>query len=100
MERRLCGGTAIDGLDGGEFEEAGLGLTLAAAFVVGTAFVLALIPVAIALFQPAPQLGWLGGIAGILGAGVGGVKVLAMAWGAGARLLGPHPVTATAAFAD
>jgi hypothetical protein len=100
VERRLCGGTAIDELDGGDLEEAGLGLTIAAALVACAALVLMSVPVAIALFHPALRLGWVGGVAGSLGVALGGVKVLAMAWAAGARLLRPHPAPASPAFAD
>ena len=75
-------------------------MTLAAATVACAALLLALVPVAIALFQPEVPVAWMGGIAGCVGAALGGAKLLAMAWAAGARLSRPHPVTASAAFAD
>jgi hypothetical protein len=99
VERRLCGGTAIDDLDG-DLDEAGLGLTLAAAVVACAAILLVSVPVAIALFQPEVPVAWVGGVAGSVGAALGGVKLVAMAWAAGARLLRPHPVISSAAFAD
>jgi hypothetical protein len=100
VERRLCGGTAIDDLDGGDLEEAGLGLTLAAALVACAAILLVLVPIAVALFQPEVPLAWVGGIAAGAGAALGGVKLLAIAWAAGTRLLRPHPAPASPAFAD
>jgi len=93
------GGTAIDELDD-KLEGAGLGVALAAFLVACAAVLLVLVPVAIAVFQPQVPLAWVGGAAGIVGATLGGVKLVAMAWGAGARLLSPDPVTASAAFAD
>ena len=94
------GGTAIDELDGGEMEDAGLGTALAAAMVACGAILLVMIPVAIALFQPVLPLAWMGGVAASFGAALGGVKLLAIAWGAGARLLRPHPAPASPALAD
>jgi hypothetical protein len=93
------GGTAIDELDG-DREEAGGGLTLAATLVACAAILLVLVPVAIALFQPEMPLAWASAIAGGVGAALGGVKLVAMAWGAGARLLRPQWVTASSAFGD
>ena len=81
-------------------EEAGLGMALAAVVVACAAILLALIPVAIALFQPVLPLAWMGGVAASFGAALGGVKLLAIAWAAGARLLRPHPAPASPAFAD
>ena len=93
------GGSVIDELDD-ELEDAGLGRTLAAVLVACAALLLVLVPVAIALFQPEVLLAWMGGVAGGIGAALGGVKLVAMAWGVEARLMRPHPVTASAAFAD
>jgi hypothetical protein len=93
------GGTAIDELND-ELEGAGLGVTLAAVLVACAAVVLVLVPVAIAVFRPEVPLAWVGGAAGSVGAALGGIKLVAMACGAGARLLRPRPVTASAAFAD
>jgi hypothetical protein len=81
-------------------KEAGLGGTLAALVVACAAILLVLIPVGIALFQPVLPLAWMGGAAAGLGAALGGVKLLAIAWAAGARLLRPHPAPASPAFAD
>jgi hypothetical protein len=81
-------------------EDAGLGTAPAAVLVACAAIVLALIPVAIALFQPALPPAWIGGVAATFGASLGGVKLLAIAWAAGGRLLRPHPVPASRAFAD
>ena len=99
MERRLCGGTAIDELDD-ELEDAGFGWTVAALLVACAAILLVVVPVAIALFQPEAPPAWLDVAAGSLGAALGGVKLLAMAWAAGARLLRPHQVPGSPAFAD
>jgi hypothetical protein len=93
------GGTAIDELDD-ELEGAGLGVTVAAVLVACAAVLFVLVPVAIAMVQPEVPLAWVGGVAGSVGAALGGVKLVAMAWAAGARLLRPHPVTSSAAFAD
>jgi hypothetical protein len=81
-------------------EDAGLGMGLAAVLVACAAILLPLIPVAIALFQPVLPLAWMGGVAATFGAALGGVKLLAIAWAAGARLLRPHPAPASPAFAD
>ena len=93
------GGTAIDELDD-KLEGAGLGVALAAFLVACAAVLLVLVPVAIAVFQPQVPLAWVGGVAGSVAAALGGVKLVAMAWAVGARLLRPDPVTASAAFAD
>lgn len=93
------GGTAIDELDG-DVEEAGRGLTLAATLVACVAILLVLAPVAIALFQLELPLAWASAVAGSVGATLGGIKLVAMAWGAGARLLRPRWVTASSAFGD
>jgi hypothetical protein len=93
------GGTVIDELDC-DLGESGLGLTLAAALVACAALVLVSVPIVIALFQPEVPLPWVGGVAGGVGAALGGVKLVALGWAAGARLMRPHPVTTTVAFAD
>jgi hypothetical protein len=90
---------AIDQLDD-DLEEGGLGLTFAAVLVACAAILLVLLPVAVAIFQPVVPLAWAGGLVGSVGAALGGVKLVAMAWGVGARLLRTHPVTASAALAD
>ncbi len=81
-------------------KEAGVGLTLAAAVVACAAVLFVLIPVAIALLEPVVPLVWLGDVAAGVGAALGGVKLLAIAWAVGARLLRPHPAPASRAFAD
>ncbi len=93
------GGTAIDELND-EFEQGGLGPTLAVLLVACAAILLVLVPIAVALFQPALQVAWVGGLAVSVGGALGGVKLVAMAWGVGARLLRPDPVAASAALAD
>jgi len=75
-------------------------MTLAAVLVAGAAISLALIPVAIALFQPALPPAWMGGVAATFGAALGGFKLLAIAWAAGERLVRRHPAPASPAFAD
>jgi hypothetical protein len=93
------GGTAIDELDD-DLGEAGAGVTLATLLVACAALSLGLLPVVIALFQPVVALAWAGGVAGSLGAALAVVKLVAMAWGAGNRLLGEHPASVPAALAD
>jgi hypothetical protein len=85
---------------GADLDGAGLGSPLAAVLVACAAIALVLIPVTIALFQPSVPLAWLGGAAGSFGVAVGGVKLVAMAWGAGTRLFGQHPASVSAALAD
>jgi hypothetical protein len=75
-------------------------LTLTAVLVACAAVLLVLAPVAIAWWRPEVPLALVGGVAGSIGAALGGVKLVAMAWGLGASLLRPHPVTASAAFVD
>ena len=81
-------------------DDAGAGMALAAFLVVCAAILLALIPVAIALFQPVLPLAWMGGVAASFGAALGGVKLLAIAWAVGGRVLRPHPAPASPAIAD
>ena len=73
---------------------------LAAALVACAAVLLAVVPVVIAIFQPVELLASAGGIAGSFGAALGVVKLVAMAWGAGNRLLGERQARVPAAFAD
>jgi hypothetical protein len=81
-------------------ESSGLGTAPAAVLVACAAILLVLIPVAIALFQPVLPLAWMGSAAATFAAALGGVKLLAIAWAAGARLIRPHPAPASPAFAD
>jgi hypothetical protein len=92
------GGTAIDELD--DLEEGGVGLTFAAGLVACAAISLALLPIVIVLFQPTVIVIWSGRLAGSLGFALAVVKLLAMAWGAGNRLLVWHPASVPAALAD
>jgi hypothetical protein len=85
---------------GADLDGPGLGSALATVLVACAAIALVLIPVTIALFQPPVPLAWLGGAVGSFGIAVGGVKLVAMAWGAGTRLLGQHPASVSAALAD
>ncbi len=58
-----------------------------AAFLVGTiALSLAVLPAAIALRVLVLPVGWVGAGLGCLGAAVGGMKLIAMAWAMGTRL--------------
>ena len=92
------GGTAIDDSDD-VFEGAGAGLTLAGVVVASMAVFLVLLPIAIAIVEPAVDLSWIGGVTGVA-ASLGVVKLVAMAWGAGSRLAAEHPASVSAALAD
>jgi hypothetical protein len=92
------GGTAIDELD--DLGEGGVGLTFAAGLVACAALSLALLPIVIALFQQTVAVVWAGRLAGSLGVAMAVVKLLAMGWGAGNRLLGWHPASVPAALSD
>jgi hypothetical protein len=67
-----------------------------AAFTVS----LAVLPAAIALQLLTPPVGLVGAALGCLGAAVGGVKLIAMAWAMGARLVGAPSAGGAVAAVD
>ena len=79
---------------------AGAGLNLAARLVACFAIALALMAAALALFAPATPVAWVAANFGTFGAALGGVKLMAMAWGLGSRLWGGHPASVAAAYGD
>ncbi len=109
------GGAAID-LTGAEYgsdarrvvdeidsalEGSSLPWSIAVILVASVAVFLALLPAAVALRVLELPPGWVGAAAlGILGAAVSGVKLIAMAWGLGARLSGPRQVRVAVAPSD
>jgi hypothetical protein len=112
--RRDCdlGGTAIraTGVDRGscrrpavheqdaELEHGTLVSGLATLFVAGVALVLAALPAIVAVRLLDLPFGWVGPAIGFVGAAVGGVKFMAMAWAVGGRLAaGPLARSAVAA---
>jgi hypothetical protein len=95
------GGTSIDDSDDIlEGAGAGAGLTLAAVVLACLALLLALLPIVVAIVQPAFGPSWINGVAGGLAASVGVVKLVAMAWGAGSRLVGDTRPAYLPALAD
>jgi hypothetical protein len=82
-------------LEGSSFVSA-----LAMAAIAAAALLLAVLPAVIALRLLALPLEWAGVVFGSLGAAVGGVKLIAMAWAIGGRLSAGHPVGAAVASAD
>jgi hypothetical protein len=73
---------------------------LAAIAVATAALVLAVSPAMIAMRFVALPWGWVGTGLGCLGAAVGGVKLIAMAWALGWRLPVGHPPRAAVAAVD
>ena len=72
-----------------ELEGTSLVVALAVCGIATIALSLAVLPAAIAMrFLTFP--GWVGAALGCVCAAVGGVKLIAMAWAMGARLLGGH----------
>jgi hypothetical protein len=83
-----------------DLEGSNLGSVLAVIVVAGLAVALALLPAAIALRVLELAAGSVGASLGILGAAVGGVKLIAVAWALGARLSGPHVASVAVAPSD
>jgi hypothetical protein len=73
---------------------------LATLFVAGVALVLAALPAIAALRLLNLPFGWVAAGAGCVGAAVGGVKLIAMAWAVGGRFLAALPAGASVATAD
>jgi hypothetical protein len=99
VERDSCHWPAVGEpdaeLDGSSFVSA-----LATAAVVAAALFLAAMPAAIVLHFLELPVGWVGAGLGSLGAAVGGVKLIAMAWAVGGRLWARPPARAVIAAAD
>jgi len=73
---------------------------LATLGIAVTALGLAVLPALIALRVLELPFGWVGAGLGSLGAAVGGVKLIAMAWAVGGRLFAGRPPRQAAAAAD
>jgi hypothetical protein len=83
-----------------ELESSSVVTALATTGIAIAALLLAVLPAVIALRLLALPLEWAGAVFGSLGAAVGGVKLIAMAWAIGGRLSAGHPVGAAVASAD
>jgi hypothetical protein len=83
-----------------EVEPSSFGAALAAIAIVTAAVVLAVSPAVIAMRFVALPVGWVGTGLGCLGAAVGGVKLIAMAWAVGGRLPPGRPARSAVATAD
>ena len=70
---------------------------LAIVAIAAVALLLAALPSAIALSLVGLRVEWVGAALTFLGAGLGGVKLLAMAWAVGGRIFTAHPVRGAAA---
>ncbi len=99
VERESCGRSAVDEPDI-ELESASLTSALATLAIAVAALGLALLPALIALGLLELPFGWIGAGLGSLGAVVGGVKLMAMAWAVGGRLFADRPPGHAAAAAD
>jgi len=73
---------------------------LATLFVAVVAVVLAALPAIVALRLLHLPFGWVGAGLGSVGAALGGVKLIAMAWAVGGRLVADHPAALAVAKAD
>ena len=85
---------------GAELEASSLVSALAMLGIAGVAVSLALLPAAIVLRLVSFPVGGVGAAVGSLGALVLGVKLIAMAWAIGARLVEPHRPGAAVAAVD
>ena len=83
-----------------ELEHSSVVSGLATLFVAGTALLLAALPAIVALRLVDLQFGWVGAGLGLVGAALGGVKLIAMAWAVGGRPLAGHPAGQAVATAD
>ena len=83
-----------------DFDEPGLGTTLAVVVTACAATSLAILPAAIALHAPGVPPGWVMGAVGTLAAVIAVGKLAAMIWGAASRLWGLHRASVAAAYAD
>jgi hypothetical protein len=83
-----------------ELESSSLISGLAVLGVAGSALVLAALPAVVALRLPALPVEWVGAGLGFVGAAVGGVKLTAMAWAVGGRLVAGRQTGVAVATAD
>ena len=83
-----------------ELEHSRLTTALATLGVAAAALGLALLPALIALRLLELPFGWVGAGLGSLAAALGGVKLIAMAWAVGGRLLAGRPLGPAVATAD
>jgi hypothetical protein len=80
-----------------ELEGASFVSVLATAAIAAAACLLAVLPAVIALRFLQLPVGWVGAGLGCLGAALGGVKLIAMAWAVGGRFPAGPPATAAVA---
>jgi hypothetical protein len=83
-----------------ELEGASFVSAFATVAVAATSLLLAVLPAVIALRFLQLPVGWVGAGLGCLGAAVGAVKLIAMAWAVGGRLSVAHPPGVAVAAAD
>jgi len=84
-----------------ELESSSFVSTLATAAIGAAALFLAVLPAVIALrFLELPVVAWVGAGLGCVGAAVGGVKLIAMAWAVGGRMSARPPARDVIAAAD
>jgi len=99
VERESCHRPVFDEpeaeLDGSSFLS-----VLGAGAIAATALLLALLPALVALRFLEVPVAWVTAGLGSLGAAVGGVKLMAMAWAVGGRLLAGHPARHAVVAAD
>lgn len=95
----MAGRPMVDQADA-DLAAAGLGLTLKVLLVACAAIAFALMPAAIALLAPAAPVARVAACFGTFVAALGGVKLVAMAWGLGSRLWGLHRASVATAYAD
>jgi hypothetical protein len=84
----------------GELEGSSFVSAFATGAIAAMALLLAALPAVIALQFLQLPVGWVGAGLGCLGAAVGGVKLIAMAWAVGGRLSVAHPPRVAVAAAD
>jgi hypothetical protein len=65
--------------------------------IAAAALLLVALPAAVALRLVELRIEWVGGALTLLGALLGGVKLMAMAWAVGGRFFAAHPARAVAA---
>ncbi|HKB32757.1 MAG TPA: hypothetical protein VKF16_02730 [Candidatus Dormibacteraeota bacterium] len=99
VQRDSCGWSVLDEPDV-ELEPASLTSALAMLGIAAAALGLALLPAIVALRLLEVPFGSIGAGIGFLGAAVGGVKLIAMAWAVGGRLRAGHPARPAVAAAD
>jgi hypothetical protein len=99
VQRDSCGWPVVDEPDI-ELETSSVASGLAMLAVAVVALGLALLPAMVALRWHEFPFGWVGAALGSFGAVVGGVKLMAMAWAVGGRLVARRPAGQAVATAD